>query len=58
MHRLHKLKPDIPLMTLLLITFIIVRIWYLIFVSLPWIVRFYLFILLAAYLARDWILHT
>ena len=45
-------------MTLLLIMFIVVCVWYLIFVSLPWIARFYLFILLAAYLARDWILRT
>ena len=41
---------------MLLLTLIVVHVWYLIFVSLPWIVRFYLFILLAAYLARDWIL--
>ena len=56
MCRLHKLKTDIPPTTLLLIMFIVIRVWYLIFVSLPWIARFYLFALLAVYLARDWIL--
>ena len=58
MRRLHKLKTNTRPTTLLLIMFIVVRVWYLIFVSLPWIARFYLFILLAAYLARDWILCT